>query len=127
MKKEFSPKWKSSSQPRKQKKYRYNAPLHIKGKFLNAHLSKELRKKHGKRSIRLRRGDKVKVMIGQFRGKVGKISRVDLKKTRVFVENVEMIKKDGSKVSFPLHPSNLLVMEFDTKDRIRMEKSGVKK
>ena len=39
----------ASSQPRKQRKARYNASLHARGKFLNAPLSKELRQKYGTR------------------------------------------------------------------------------
>jgi len=34
MKKIFSTHWKASKQPRKQRKYRAKAPLHIKRKFL---------------------------------------------------------------------------------------------
>ncbi len=62
MKKKFSDKWKASKLPRKQRKYLANAPLHIKRKFLSANLSKELRKKHGKRSIPIRKGDTVRIM-----------------------------------------------------------------
>ena len=73
MKKEFSTSWIGSKQPRKQRKYRHNAPLHIKSKMMGSHLSKELRKKYGTRSVRIRKGDEVKIMIGKFKGKTGKI------------------------------------------------------
>ena len=43
--KEFSKSWVSSKKPGKQRKYRINAPLNIKRKFLSVHLSKELREK----------------------------------------------------------------------------------
>src|SRR3989338_176397 len=46
MKNKFSTKWKESKQPRKQRKYRANAPLHLRKKFVNVNLSKELRKKY---------------------------------------------------------------------------------
>jgi large subunit ribosomal protein L24 len=127
MKKEFSAKWKASSQPRKQRKYAKNAPLHIKGKMLGMHLSKELRKKYSTRSVRARKGDRVKIVTGQFRGKTGKIDRIDLRKTRVFVENIEVIKKDGSKVAFPLHPSNLMITEINADDKMRMRSLEAKK
>ncbi len=45
MKKKFSTSWKASRQIRKQRKYRENAPLHLRNKFMTANLSKELRKK----------------------------------------------------------------------------------
>ena len=80
MKKKFSPKWKASKRPGKQRKFKANAPLHTKSRGMSAHLSKELRKKHAKSSIQIRKGDSVKVMKGQFRGKSGKIERTDTKK-----------------------------------------------
>jgi len=42
MKQKFSTTWKASKQPRKQRKYSANAPLHIKRKMLSANLSKTL-------------------------------------------------------------------------------------
>ena len=127
MKKEFSTKWKSSTKVRNQRKYAYNAPLHIKGKFLGAHLSQDLIKKYGKRSLRVRKEDKVKIMKGQFHGKIGKVSRVDLKKTKVFVENIELIKKDGSKIPYGIHPSNLMIIEPNFSDKLRVKRLEAKK
>ncbi len=120
MKKDFSDKWIMSKQPRKQRKYSYNAPLHIRGRFMAAHLSKELIKKYNRRSIRLRKGDKVTILRGQFKKKTGKIERIDLKETKVYIAGVEMIKKDGTKVFYPIHPSNLVVTELNLDDKKRM-------
>ena len=120
MKKDFSNKWIRSKQPRKQRKYSYNAPLHIKGKFMTAHLSKELMKKYNKRSIKVRKGDKVTILRGQFRKKTNRIERIDLKETKVYIAGVEMIKKDGTKVLYPIHPSNLVVTELNLDDKKRM-------
>ncbi|MEM4267287.1 MAG: 50S ribosomal protein L24 [Candidatus Woesearchaeota archaeon] len=120
--KQFSTKWKQSKKPRKQRKYRYNAPLHIKGKFLHSHLSKELRKKYGTRAIRVRKGDKVRVMRGQFRKREGRVQRVDIKNCRVYIENIDQVKKDGSKTFYPIHPSNLMVIELNLDDKKRVLK-----
>jgi large subunit ribosomal protein L24 len=121
MKTKFSSSWKRSVQPRKQRKYRHNAPLHIKQKFISAHLSKDLRKKHNKRNIGIRKGDKVKVMRGQFRKKEGKVEQVSLKKIKVYVEGVEIAKKDGTKTRYPLHPSNLTIIELNIDDKMRQK------
>jgi large subunit ribosomal protein L24 len=121
MKKKFLTTWKRSKQPRKQRKYRYNAPLHIKAKFMTAHLSKELREKQGKRAVQLRKGDKVQVMRGQFKKKIGKIERINLKKSKVYVNGIEMIKKDGTKVLYPIHPSNLMILELNLDDKKRVQ------
>lgn len=126
MKKKFSAKWKSSKKPSKQRKFRANAPLHIKNRALSAHLAKELMKKHSRRSIQIRKGDSVKVMSGQFRGKSGKIERVDAKKSKAYITGIEFIKKDGSKSLYPVHASNLLVQELSLEDSRRMKKKGGK-
>ncbi len=114
--------WKSSKQVRKQRKYRYNAPLHVKQKFMRSHLSRELRKKYGVRSVRVRAGDKVKVLRGQFKKKSGKVERVDLKYGKLYVTGVEMLKKDGSKTLYPVDPSNVMIEELDLNDKMRRQK-----
>ncbi len=119
MKKNFSIGWKKSRKPRKQRKYRYNAPLHVKQRFIRAHLSKELRKKYEKRSIGLRKGDKVKVMRGQFKKHIDKIEDIDLKRGRVYVTGIEIVKKDGTKTKHPINPSNLMITELNIEDKMR--------
>lgn len=115
----FSSTWKSSKKPRKQRKYRLSAPLHIKRKFVHSHLSKDLRKKYGKRSIGLRKGDKVKIMRGKFRKHEDRIEMIDLKNTRIFVKGVEITKRDGTKKMLALHPSNLTITELNLDDKLR--------
>jgi large subunit ribosomal protein L24 len=109
--KEFSKSWRSSKLPRKQRKFRYKAPLHLRSSLLSSHLSKDLRKKYGRRSIRVRKGDKVRVCRGQFRKREGKVMRVDMKRLKVFVENIDIAKKDGTKAFYPIDPSNLIILE----------------
>lgn len=119
--KNFSTTWKSSKKPRKQRKYRLKAPLHTKQKFMHSHLSKDLRKKYGARSIGLRKGDKIKVMQGQFKKHEGKVEIIDLKKTQVFVSGVEITKKDGTKKTIALHPSNLIIIDLNLDDKFRQK------
>ncbi len=113
--------WKASIKPKKQRKYVYNAPLHIKQKFVAAHLSKELKKKYGKRSLSIRKGDKVKVMRGQFSGKEGKVLKVNLKRARIFIEGIENIRKDGTKSLYQFQPSNLMLIELNLEDKERKQ------
>lgn len=112
MKSKFLTKWKKSKQPRKQRKYLANAPLHLRKKFVNVNLSKELRKKQNKRNMQIKKGDKVKIMRGGFKGKVGKILEVNLKKSKVIVEGIQVKKRDGSKANIKLQPSNLQIIEL---------------
>jgi large subunit ribosomal protein L24 len=119
MKRKFSTHWKSSKQPRKQRKYIANAPLHIKRKLMSVNLSKELRKKYQKRSVPLRKKDTVKIMRGKFKGKKGKIIKVLLKTQKVEVEGIQIKKQDGSKVNIKLRPSNLQIIELNVEDKKR--------
>ncbi len=120
---DWSSTWKSSKQPKKQRKYTRNAPKHVQGAQLGSHLSPDLRKKYNKRAIRVRKGDKVKVMIGTFKGKTGKVDRIDTKKQRIFITGIEILKKDGSKALYPIKPSNLMIQDLDLSDKRRIKKT----
>jgi large subunit ribosomal protein L24 len=120
MKKKFSTSWKGSKSPRKQRKYLYNAPLHLRGNFLNVHLSKELAAKYGIKKLRARVGDKVRVLRGKYRATEGKIDLVSLKKGTIKMTGVEVSKKDGSKAKVPIHASNLLIIDLNTDDKLRL-------
>lgn len=121
MKKNFSSSWNRSKQPRKQRKYRYNAPLHTKRKFMSVHLSKELKQKYKKRNIGVRTGDKVRVLRGSFRKKEGKVERADVKHTKVYITGLEKVKRDGSKVLVPFEPSNLIITDLNIDDKKRQQ------
>ena len=119
--KKFSTHWKSSRKPKKQRKYSANAGLHLRIKFMSANLSKELRKKYGKRNFPLKKGDNVKIMRGKFKKKTGKISAVDRKKIKVEIEGIQMKKQDGSKANVKFNPSVLQITELNLEDRKRVE------
>jgi large subunit ribosomal protein L24 len=123
MNKEFSTHWTGSKRPGKQRKYRFEAPLHLRKKFVSVNLSKELRKKVGKRNIPVKKGDKVKILRGKYNGKTGNILNVLLKKSKVIVDGINVTKRDGSKANVKLEPSNLQIIEMaERKKRIKKEK-----
>ena len=108
-----------SRQPRKQRRAYFNAPLHIRHKFMAAPLSPELRKQYGIRSLPVRKGDTVLVMRGDFKGHEGKVVRVDLKRMRIYIEGVTRQKADGTPVYIPVHPSNVMIVKLDLSDEER--------
>ena len=113
-----------SIQPRKQRKARYNAPAHARGKYLSATLSKDLREKIGKKSLPLRSGDKVRVLRGDFKGHEGEVLEVDYGSYKVTIEEVTLSKPDGTAVFLPVDPSNLMIIDADTKDDRRIKNRG---
>ncbi|MBS3081468.1 50S ribosomal protein L24 [Candidatus Pacearchaeota archaeon] len=120
MKTLFSTSWKSSKQPRKQRKYRYEAPLHIRHKFLSASLSKDLRKKYEIRSLPVRTGDEVIVMRGKFTKKKSKILKVNVKTSKVTIEGITRKKADGTKINVYFDPSNLQIVALKLDDLRRI-------
>jgi|SRR3989338_3003826 len=101
--------WKASSRPRVQRLFRAVAPKHFAGRFLNAHLSKELREKLKTRSIRVRKGDSVRVLSGSFSKRDGVVERVDVKNGAVFIGGVDRVKKNGGKVPYPIIVSRIVI------------------
>jgi ribosomal protein uL24 len=122
MKNNFSKSWVSSTSPKKQRKYRINAPLHIKRKMLSSHLSKELRAKYKTRNLLLRKGDTVIITRGKFKGKEGKIDKVYTKQLKVSVDSAKNTTKKGNKVPFKIRPSALIITDLNLSDGRRLEK-----
>lgn len=120
----------NSVQPRKQRKFRFTAPMHLRKKMVSAHVSKELAAKlpNKKRSLPLRKGDKVKVMRGEDKGKIGKVVEVELSTLKVYVEGVVNRTAKGVEKPKPIDPSNLLIIEAEMgASRMAMVARGIAK
>ncbi|MDD3574414.1 50S ribosomal protein L24 [Methanospirillum sp.] len=111
-----------SSQPRKQRKARYNAPHHMRGSLLHASLSKDLQGRYKRRSIRVIKGDTVKVLRGDHTGTEGKVDNVNTKSLKIVVDGVSVKKADGSEVPRPIDPSNVVITDLNLEDKRREQK-----
>jgi large subunit ribosomal protein L24 len=111
-----------SIQPRKQRKARYNAPAHLRGKFLGAPLSPELRTQYKKRTFRVVKGDTVKVLRGDSAGTEGLVDEIDTARSLIVVQGVSIPKADGTEVPRPVSPSNVQITKLNVKDPKRAEK-----
>ncbi len=105
----------------------YRATFHTRSKQLGSQLSEDLRKKYGKKSVRVIEGDSIKIVRGAFKGVDGKISKVSTKKSSVAVEGVKKEKTKGDKFDVYIHTSNLLVTGLNTEDKWRIAKLEGKK
>ncbi len=126
MEKTWSSHWKASIKPRKQRNYVNNAPLHTLSKFMHIHLTKELRKKVGARQLLVHTDDKVRILVGNFKKKEGKVVTVNLKKGKIYLEGIERLKKDGSKVRVAIEPSNCIIIALGKEEK-RIKKKKVEK
>ncbi|MBI5225148.1 50S ribosomal protein L24 [Candidatus Micrarchaeota archaeon] len=113
-------------QPRKRRKAMYNAKIHEVRSMLSIHLSKELRKKYKKRALLAKKGDKVRILRGEFKKREGKIVEVDYKDAKIFVEGIIYKKQGGKEKQFPIQPSNCVLLEWaEPKLQAKGKKEGI--
>ncbi|PIV68040.1 MAG: 50S ribosomal protein L24, partial [Euryarchaeota archaeon CG01_land_8_20_14_3_00_38_12] len=110
--------------PRKQRKMRYNAPIHRRRKMIASHLAEELMLKYNKRSVTVKKGDTVKIIRGGLKGHIGKVASVDTKKMKITMEGATIAKADKSQVARPIDPSNVIITHLDLSDPWRSKKIG---
>ena len=84
-----------SNQRRKSRKAHFSAPSSLRRKIMSSHLSKELKTKYDVRCIPVRKGDSVKIMRGNFKGREGKVLTVYRKKWCIHVEKITREKTNG--------------------------------
>ncbi len=116
-----------TTKPGKQRKRMHQAPLNERYKRFSAPLSPKLKGSHDTNSVPVRTGDTVKIMRGDRKGFEGKVSRVDRKKYRIFVEGVSREKVDGTTTLIPIHPSKVMITRFNLDDKWRrkmLERKG---
>jgi large subunit ribosomal protein L24 len=94
---------------------------------LSASLSKELRKKYHKKSIRIIEGDTVKVIRGEFDGVDGKVTKVSLADNGINIEGVKKDKIKGDKFDVFINTTNIVITGINSDDKWRMNKLEGKK
>lgn len=114
----------TSSKPKKQRHFRYNAPMHIKQHFMHAHVDKSLKTKLSikKRSIQISKGDTVKVMSGGNKGKSGKVTLVNMRKGLVYIDSLKKKTTKGKEYSVGINSSNVYITDLNLTDKVRAAK-----
>lgn len=84
-------------------------------------LSRELREKYNRRSLPVRKGDKVKIIRGEFKESGGEITRLDPKNYKIYIEGINIKKSDGTDVERAIDPSNVMITDLYMEDKKRRE------
>jgi large subunit ribosomal protein L24 len=84
-----------------------------------APLAPELISSRGVKSLPVRKGDTVRIVRGDHMGFEGKVSRVDLKRYRIFLEGLTREKVDGTNIFVSVHPSKVLIKNLKLDDKWR--------
>ncbi len=107
-----------SSSRRKQRLRHFSAPSSVRRKIMSCRLAKDLKEKHGVRSIPIRKGDEIKILKGKGKNKTGKVVQVYRKKWCIHVDKVNREKQNGQSVFLPIKPSYCVIEKLQlTKDR----------
>lgn len=94
---------------------------HKREKLLGANLSENLRKQHNKRSMRVIKGDTVRILRGEYVGIEGKVEKVNTERSTLSIEGVQREKIRGGKVKVQIHASNVQIISVNTDDDYRMK------
>ena len=111
-------KW--SSKPSKVRKRRIlGVSYSARSGTARASLSNDLKLKYGKNAIRVRPGDSVKLVKGEYSGIEGKVQKVYPSESRVSVEGITREKTKGGTAPVRIGTSNLIVTNLNLDDKWR--------
>jgi large subunit ribosomal protein L24 len=117
----YSRGWHASSNARNQRMARRLAPLHMRIRLLRTSLSKELSERYETNTMPVRAGDRVKIMVGDHKGKMSKVHFVNHKLLKVYLDDVKVKKADGREVPIPFQASNLQIISLAMEDKRRLK------
>ena len=105
----------------------YKATLEFRSRQLASPLSKDLRKKYNKRSVRVIEGDTVLVVRGEYKEIVGKVIKSNAAEGTIAIEDIKKEKGKGEKIDVMIHASNVVITSLDTSDKWRRARLEGKK
>lgn len=85
-------------------------------------LSKDLRQKHGRKAVRPRVNDTVRITRGEFKGIEGKVTAVFASKGKLAVEGVTRDKTAGGTAAIPVDSSKVVITALVMDDKKRKAK-----
>ncbi|TVP39905.1 50S ribosomal protein L24 [Candidatus Nitrosocosmicus arcticus] len=89
-----------------------------------SNLSNNLKKEYNRRSLRIVKGDSVKIMRGEYKGVEGKVEKLNTLKGRLSIEGVQREKIKGGQVKVQIHASNVRITSLHLDDKYRKNKIG---
>ena len=90
-------------------------------KQVSTPISKDLRKKYSRRSIRIMVNDTVKVIRGEYKGLTGKVAKISIESNSVAIEGNKKEKLKGDKIDVYIHSTNVIITSLNTDDKWRLK------
>ena len=99
----------------------FNTSNNTISKRLSARVSTDLIEKYSRKTIRIRIGDTVKILTGQYKNIEGKITHIYTNENKISIEGVTREKLTGGTTPIKIHSSNVLITGLELKDKSRQE------
>ena len=99
----------------------YRAMNQTMSKQVSTPISKDLRKKYSRRSIRIMVNDTVKVIRGEYKGLAGKVAKISIASNSVAIEGNKKEKLKGEKIDVYIHSTNMVITSLNTDDKWRIK------
>jgi large subunit ribosomal protein L24 len=101
-----------------------HVPKHQRDRMMGAALADALRDQYKKKTLRVVKGDSVRVLRGEYKGVEGKIEKVNTEQGTLHIEGVQRNKIRGGQVKVPIHASNVMIINLNLNDKYRSNKVG---
>ena len=99
----------------------YRAVNQVINKQISAPISKDLRKKYGRRSVRIMIDDTAKVIRGEYKGITGKVAKISTESNSIAIEGNKKEKLKGDKIDVYIHSTNVIITSLNTDDKWRLK------
>ena len=96
-----------------------HTPKHVRDGMIHSTLAENLREEYGRRSVRVIKGDNVRVMRGEYNGIEGKIEKVNTQRGTLAIEGIQREKVRGGNVKVQIHASNVKIIGLNLDDKKR--------
>jgi len=106
----------TSRQPRKQRRAAFEADLFERRRRISLPLSRELRRRYGRRNLPARKGDTVRILSGSYKGQEERIARIDRRSYSITLDKITGKTADQKLKPLPLRPSHLVLTRLNLAD-----------
>ena len=96
-----------------------HVPKHVRDAMICSSLADNLREQYTRKSVRVKKGDNVRVMRGEYSGIEGKIEKVNTQRGTLAIEGVQREKVRGGNVKVQIHASNVQIIGLKLEDKLR--------
>lgn len=102
--------------PRKQRKAAFSADNFGRRRLISVPLSRELRRRYGRRQLPVRKGDTVRVLSGSYEGQEERVAKVHHRLGTLTLDNITVKKADQKLKPLSVRPNHLLLTRLNLSD-----------